>query len=425
MGDNKKEGLRFLIERWLREKRVTEVKQKVSSKYEVASVCAKLEHKGFPILFHSVDSSSYKVIMNVLSTRERLAELLGVNSPSAITPFLTKIKENGEVKIVEESPTKEVVKEANLHELPILTYFKGDGGAYITAGVVVAELDGIRNASIHRMMVLDEKHLAIRIVPSRHLYKMHNAAIERKEELKVGVAIGVDPLVLLAAATRVPLGKEFEYAALLKKESMELFKLRNGIAVPHAEIVLEGVIGEERAKEGPFVDITATYDIKREEPVISLERMYHRKDPIYHAILPSFTEHKILMGIPYESLIFKAVERVASPKNVFLTEGGCSYLHGVVQIKKEKEGEVGNVIMAAFHAHPSLKLVIVVDTDINIFNMTEVEYAVATRVRWDKDIVLIPNTIGSSLDPSAKNGVTTKIGIDATKKDIVDKNKEE
>jgi 4-hydroxybenzoate decarboxylase len=252
---------------------------------------------------------------------------------------------------------------------------------------------------------------------------MHREAIERGEELKVGIAIGVDPLVLLAASTRVPPGKEFEYASALKthslkkpekKEPVELFKLSNGVAIPHAEFALEGFIGEERAKEGPFLDITGTYDRIREEPVITLTRMYHRKDPIYHAILPSGGEHKLLMGVPYEPLIFRTVERVARVKNVFLTEGGCCYLHAVIQIKKEGEGEAKNAIVAAFAAHPSLKSVVVVDSDIDIFSSKDVEYAIATRVRWNEDVVFITGAKGSSLDPSSKNGLTTKLGIDAT-----------
>ncbi len=416
-------NMREFKDKLTKEGKLIEIEREVSSKYEVAYVCAEFERKGnkMPFFFHSVDGT-HKVIMNLLGGREILAELLGTSS-SNLAPFLAEIPEGGEgskVKIVEDSPTKEVVKEPDLSELPILTHFRGDGGAYITGGVVVAELDGVRNASIHRLMVLDGKRLAARLVPPRHLYKMHREAIERGEELKVGIAIGVDPLVLLAASTRVPPGKEFDYASALKKLSLEkktveLFKLGNGVAIPHAEFALEGFMGEARAKEGPFLDITGTYDKIREEPVITLTKMYHRKDPIYHAILPSGGEHKLLMGMPYEPLIFRAVERVARVKNVFLTEGGCCYLHAVVQIKKEGEGEAKNAIIAAFAAHPSLKLVVVVDTDIDIFSSNEVEYAIATRVRWNEDVVFIPGAKGSSLDPSAENGLTTKLGIDATK----------
>ncbi|MCW7072761.1 MAG: UbiD family decarboxylase [Methanophagales archaeon] len=391
-----------------------EIKHSVSSRYEAASIG--LKYKDKPVFFHAVDGI-HRVIMNAVCSREVLADLLGT-TPYNIAPYLAGLPESGEggkVRIIEDSGTKEEIEEPDLSKLPILRYFNGDGGAYITGGVVVAELDGIRNASIHRMLVLDNKRLAVRLVPPRHLYKMHREAMERGEDLKVGIAIGVAPLILLAAATRVPPGREFEYASVLMNKPVELFRLDNGVAVPHAEIVIEGYISRDRAKEGPFMDITGTYDKIREEPVIKLTRVYHRRNPIYHAIVPSGAEHRLLMGVPYEPLIYRAVERVARVRNVVLTEGGCCYLHAVVQIEKEVEGEAKNAIIAAFAAHPSLKLVVVVDSDVNIFKPEEVEYAIATRVRWSEDVVTIPGVRGSSLDPSSKNGVTTKVGIDATR----------
>ena len=393
---------------------VIEIKHSVSSRYEAASIG--LKYKDKPVFFHAVDGI-HRVIMNAVCSREVLADLLGT-TPYNIAPYLAGLPESGEggeVRIIEDSGTKEEIEEPDLSKLPILRYFNGDGGAYITGGVVVAELDGIRNASIHRMLVLDNKRLAVRLVPPRHLYKMHREAMERGEDLKVGIAIGVAPLILLAAATRVPPGREFEYASVLMNKPVELFRLDNGVAVPHAEIVIEGYISRDRAKEGPFMDITGTYDKIREEPIIKLTRVYHRRNPIYHAIVPSGAEHRLLMGVPYEPLIYRAVERVARVRNVVLTEGGCCYLHAVVQIEKEVEGEAKNAIIAAFAAHPSLKLVVVVDSDVNIFKPEEVEYAIATRVRWSEDMVTIPGVRGSSLDPSSKNGVTTKVGIDATR----------
>lgn len=385
-----------------------------------------MKRDGVPLLFHAVDGE-HKVVMNVLGSRELLSKLFNVPKEQ-LAAFLAKVPIEGlqNVRISDHSETKAFVKEPDLRELPILRHFRGDGGAYITAGVVVAELDGVTNASFHRMLVLDERRLAVRLVPGRHLYSMYREAMERGEELKVGVAIGVDPFMLLAAATRVPRGREFEYAAALRKAAglegrVELFRLRNGVAVPHAEFVLEGFFGGETAREGPFVDITGTYDVVREEPVLMLTRIYHRKDPIYHAVLPSGSEHRLLMGVPYEPLIFRAVSNVSRVKNVVLTDGGCCYLHAVIQIKKSGEGEAKNACIAAFAAHPSLKMAIVVDEDVNIYDMQDVEYAVATRVRWDKDVILIPNVRGSSLDPSSEGGLTTKVGIDATKKGDVRK----
>ena len=413
-------GLRSWLRRLSAEGLLLEVRERVSASYEVSEFC--MQHDGVPLLFHAVDGE-HRVAMNVLGSRELLSKLFGVPKEQ-LAAFLAGIPTDGlqsSVRVVEDSETKAFAREPDLRELPILRHFKSDGGAYITAGVVVAELDGVSNASFHRMLVLDERRLAVRLVPSRHLYNMYREARERSEELRVGVAIGVDPFLLLAAATRVPRGKEFEYAAALKRAAglegeVELFRLRNGVAVPHAEFVLEGFFGGDAAKEGPFVDITGTYDVVREEPVLTLTRIYHRKDPIYHAILPSGGEHRLLMGVPYEPLIFKAVGRVTRVKNVVLTDGGCCYLHAVIQIRKGGEGEAKNACVAAFAAHPSLKLAVVVDEDVNIYDVRDVEYAVATRVRWDRDVVLIPNVRGSSLDPSSENGLTTKVGIDATKK---------
>jgi len=129
-----------------------------------------------------------RILRQVGEGREILAELLGTSS-AELAPFLAKIPEGGDnegkVKIVDDSPTKEVVEEPDLNELPILTHFRGDGGAYITGGVVVAELDGARNASIHRLMALDDKRLAARLVPPRHLYKMHREAMERERNREV------------------------------------------------------------------------------------------------------------------------------------------------------------------------------------------------------------------------------------------------
>jgi UbiD family decarboxylase len=233
-------------------------------------------------------------------------------------------------------------------------------------------------------------------------------------ELPVAIAIGVDPVVLIAASTRTPPDKEFQYAAALRGSPVELVRLENGVPVPHAEIVLEGYITGERASEGPFVDITGTCDLVRQEPVIRLTKMMTRANPIYHALLPGGGEHKMLMGVPYEPLIYKAVSKVAKVKDVILTEGGCNYFHAVVQIAKETEEDAKRAIEAAFQAHGSMKHVLVVDTDIDIYDPRDLEFALATRMRADEDIVMHANVRGSTLDPRSVNGITTKVGVDAT-----------
>lgn len=392
--------------------KLVEILQSVSPRFEASRIAKTAKS---PILFHDVSGS--KVIMNLLGSRDELASMLGVTKEEIIKR-LSEVSPEGEVQLVSESPTLEVIEDkVDLTKLPILTHFEKDGAPYITAGIIVSEYEGVTNASIHRLMLAGKDKLAARLVPPRHTYLLHKKAAEKGEPLPVAIVLGCDPTIIYATSTRVPVGKEFEYAAALRGGPVELFECANGIKVPHAEIVLEGYIDPvEKIDEGPFVDITGTYDVIRKEPVIHITRIIHRKDPIYHGILPAGPEHLLMMGVPYEPKIYRAVGEVTTIKNVVLTEGGCCYLHAVVQIEKQTEGDGKNAIMAAFAAHTSLKHVVVVDEDINIFDPNDVEFAIATRVKGDMDILIIPNVRGSSLDPrGAPDGTTTKVGIDATK----------
>jgi len=405
-------SFRAFIDQLKENGKLVEIPQPVSPKFEASRIAKTIKD---PVLFHDVSGS--KVIMNLLGSRDELASLLGVPKEEIIKR-LSEVSPKGTVMLVSESPTLEVVEnKVDLTKLPILTHFEKDGAPYITAGIVVLEYGGIMNASIHRLMLAGKDKLAARLVPPRHTYLLHKKAAENGEPLPVAIVIGCDPLIIYATSTRVPVGKEFEYAAALRGLPVEVFECENGVKVPHAEIVLEGYIDPvEKVDEGPFVDITGTYDVVRKEPVIRITRIIHRKDPIYHGILPAGPEHLLMMGIPYEPRIYKAVGEVTTVKNVVLTEGGCCYLHAVVQIEKQTEGDGKNAIMAAFAAHTSLKHVVVVDEDINIFDPNDVEFAIATRVKGDLDILVIPNVRGSSLDPrGAPDGTTTKVGIDATK----------
>jgi len=364
-----------------------------------------------PILFDNVDG--HKCCLNVLGTRHMLARALGIAAQDMVT-HLASVGYEGPVREVDCAPFMECTSAPDLSRLPILTHFKGDGGPYITSAIVVSQFEGKINACVHRLMVLGKDRLAARLVPGRHTHQFCQAASGKGVEVPVAIAIGVDPLLLMAASTRVPPEKEFSYAAALRGSPVELVRLENGVLAPHAEIVLEGYITGERASEGPFVDITGTSDLVRQEPVIRLTRMMTREDPIYHGLLPAGGEHKMLMGVPYEPLIYKAASKVAKVKNVILTDGGCNYFHAVVQIEKETEQDARRVIEAAFQAHGSLKHVLVVDSDIDIYDPHDLEFAIATRMRADEDLVIHPNVRGSTLDPRSREGITTKMGVDAT-----------
>jgi UbiD family decarboxylase len=144
----------------------------------------------------------------------------------------------------------------------------------------------------------------------------------------------------------------------------------------------------------------------------------HRKDYVYEALLPSGAEHKLLMGLPHEALIWESVSKmVPNVYAVNLTPGGCGWLHAVISIEKQVDGDGKNALLAAFAAHPSLKHVVVVDKDINVFDVSDVEWAIATRFQASEDLVVVENVRGSTLDSSAnqETGLTSKMGIDATR----------
>ena len=214
---------------------------------------------------------------------------------------------------------------------------------------------------------------------------------------------------------------EFEVANNLLGGALQLTECPHvdALAPANAELVLEGKLKlNENATEGPFVDLSGTPDVQRQQPVIELVGAMHRENYIYEALLPASSEHRLLMGMPQEVRIWEYVRNVTpTVKGVNMTIGGMGWLHCVVSFEKFREGDPKNVLMAMFAAHPSLKHAVVVDSDINPYNMQEVEWAIATRFRGDKDLMIIPNVRVSSLDPVSdqEKELGCKTGFDATK----------
>ena len=397
---------------------IIEINDELSCEFEVAKVLR--QYPKDTVILTNVKNSEMPVVSGICNTREKIAKSINCEV-NEITSKIIEASDNP-IKVENFTDFSEYnTTEADLSKLPILTHYKRDGGAYITSGVVFARdpETGIQNASIHRMMVLDDKRLAIRIVP-RNLYTYFQKAQKLNKDLEIAIAIGMDAAILLASTTSIPIDyNEMDVANAFKNGELTLIKTESELEVPQADIILEGKISvTETTAEGPFVDLTDTYDIIRDQPIITLNKMHIKKDnPCYHAILPAGFEHKLLQGLPQEPRIYKSVKNaVPTVETVALTEGGCCWLHAVISINKQTEGDGKNAIMAALSAHPSLKHAVVVDTDVDVFDPQDVEYAIATRVKADRDIMIVPNVRGSSLDPVAESdGTTTKLGVDATK----------
>ena len=415
-------SLRSFLEEKEKESQILHIKDQVSPRFEISSII-KAFNGGPILLFDKIKGHTTKVVTNVCGTRERFCSALNVDPEGLYRRLIDAWRSPAPPKIVKEGPVKEVVEKAKLSKIPVLTHFEKDAGPYITSAIICARSPDrkIENVSIHRLLVLDDTHLTIRIVP-RQLFKLWEMAKKEKKDMEIAIALGLNPAVSLAAASPLPFGvSEFNVANTLLKNRLRLTKCENvdAYAPADAEMVLEGIMSvEKETLEGPLTDVTGTYDIRRSQPVIKLVGIMHRKDSIYQALLPSGTEHKLLMGLPRETKIWETVAKVVPRvKAVNLSSGGCGWLHAIISIEKQTDEDGKNALMATFAAHPSLKHAVVVDTDINVFNSEEVEWAIATRFQADRNLVIIPNARGSTLDPSAdqETGLTTKLGVDATR----------
>ncbi len=400
-----------------KEGRLQRISKEISPVYDAASIMNELD--GSAIYFDRIAGSKMPAAGGFCSSRALIAESLGIRREQILFTLAKAIENRKDPAVVEGGFCQEIVeKEPDLTRLPIFKFVEGDGGKYITSAIAVIKdpLLG-RNVSFHRLMLLDKRHFAARIVENRGT---DSALRKAGGELDIAFCIGNTNAVLLSASTSLKPGQdEFSMANALEKTDLVKCKTVDLEVPSDCEIVLEGRITRETRAEGPFLDITGTQDKVREQPVIEIKCMTHRRNPIYQALLPGKSEHRLLMGMPKEPTIYNEVSQVCSCTNVNVTPGGCSWLHAVVQIKKAHSDDGKKAIEAAFRGHGSLKHCIVVDDDIDIYDPNDVEWAISTRFQADKDSVITPNQPGSSLDPSAdlsegKKAVTCKGGIDAT-----------
>lgn len=409
-------SLRDFIKRLDKEGRLIKVDREVNPRFEISSILKKLD--GNPVFFSNVKGYDMPVVGGLCSSRELIASGLGTTPDKLMFKVADAIEHKTKPEIVKKGACQEVIED-DVSKLPILTHYGKDRTPYMTSSVVIAkDPEYGRNISIHRIMVTGKKRLVIRVC-ERDLFKY----IERAGgELDVAIALGNDMSVLVAEAIRVPIEvDEFEIANTLNKVRLVKAKTVDVEVPADAEVIIEGRITRETDVEGPFVELTGKYDaIKRQQPVIEVKKVTHRRDAIYQALVGGSNEHKLLMGLPREPTIFNEVKRVCDCRNVYITPGGCSWLHAVVQIKKRKPDEGKKAIEAAFKGHSSLKHVWVVDGDVNPFNPQDVEWSMATRFQGSRDMVVYKDSLGSSIDPSSEymegcdRRKTTKIGFDCT-----------
>ncbi len=371
------------------------------------------------ILFKKIKGYNYQIVSGVCGSRDKMASWLGTNREKLSFKIADAIQKPKDYNIIDDVPCYEM-KGKDLDEIPIMKFCERDGGEYISSGIVISRDPDTKrlNASFHRMMKIGKNRMAIRLC-DRDTFKFCQ---KHAKDMSVSIFIGNDPSVLIPGA--VSAGDIDEFKIMSSLRSLEVTKCKtNDLLVPtHSEIIIEGRITKEMVDEGPFVDISGTYDVVRKQPVLEIDGIWHKKNPIYHALLPGGNEHRLLMGMPREPTIYNEVAKVCPVRAVNISTGGCSWLHCFVSIKKQKPDDGMKALEAAFRGHKSLKHCVVVDDDIDVFNPEEVEWAICTRFQADKQTMtkkeegssIDPSTVGQETLPGTDRRLTCKVGIDAT-----------
>ena len=420
--------LRDFLSTLEKENKLIRIKKEVSTNYEIANVMYSLDEK--PVIFENVKGFDFQVFGGITSNRDIIANGLDTTKDKILFKLVEALRNPKEPEMTDKAPCQEVViKDPDLSKIPLLYHLDGDGGRYASATVsTIKDPDTGRNVSYHRLMEIGKNKFTARLIKNRQTRTTYD---KLQGDLEMAVCIGNSVAVMIAASLGPPSGvDEFSIANALDKTPM-IKCITKDLEVPaESEFVIEGRLTRELDREGPFVDLTETRDFERQEPVFVVDCITRRKDAMYQALIPGRLEHKTLMGMPKEPTIYNEVSKVVDCKNVLVTMGGGSWLHGVVQIKKRHPDDAKKAIEAAFNGHKSMKHVVIVDEDVDIYNSTAIEWAIATRFQGDNDLTIKPDQPGSSLDPSGKHEVgkktlTAKVGVDATIPPHVDKSKYE
>ena len=439
---------RFLAEAKRRfPEEIVRVKREVDLRFEISAVLVKLDraHKFPVVIFDKLQAASCKpsafpLLSNLFASRNLCALALDssvarvgldydLRTQSAKTPL---------VVAKETAPVKQVVKkgkEVNLFDFPVPLPYHMEGGRTILGSVVTTvdnQAGTTYNCAYQTLRVLEPRKATVGLGEGTHNWERYRERVENTGEgLPVVAWIGHHPAACMGALTRVPIDVD-EYSVIggalgepLRVTPSETWGEK--FLVPaDAEIVIEGIIPpKERGRHGLRADYARYYSPETLRPVINVQAITYRRDAVYHDIHLGGRDQDHLGGIPLEGSIYRAVKQaVPTVKNVHLPSSGCSRFHAYVQIKKTSAGQGREAIVAALSVDRRLKHIVVVDEDINIFDDAEVLWAVATRSRWDRDLVVVPNMISTTRDPTAyassspelayHSYTVAKGGIDAT-----------
>lgn len=407
------------------------IRQTVESRFEMTAIVYELErsNKSPVVILEKIDGYEMPVVANVAANRRLLAACLGVDPRDLPSAFRERCQKYIPCETVAQAAWNDIVIEGDaldLTKLPITLQFSVDAAPYITAGQISARdpVSGIDTTGFHRLMLKDKTRLGVSLHSRRRLYEFHRRAEEQGKSLPAVITIGTHPLHYMGSMVYAypPNTRKFEIIGGLFGEPYRLARSGvDGLEVPAgAEIIIEGeILADVREPEGPFSEFTGYASYRSTQNVFVAKRVRMRSDAMYQAVISGMSRDHILVScITREGEILNALRRnLPNVRAVHVPHTTCGAFMAFISLKKTAEGEPQMAVMATLGTELYTKYVIVVDDDVDVFEINDVMWAVATRVRAEKDIFFIPGAKAAVLDPTSdpENFTVTKMGIDATR----------
>jgi len=423
-------GFLAMVERSYPEE-LLRVRAPVKTQLDITSVVFELDHAGKSpvVVYENVEGHTMPVVTNIAGNRKLLAACLDVEPADLPTTFRERCQKYIPCEVVKDAPWQDVVLEGDrvdLTKLPIPTHFSVDAAPYITAGQMTARdpVSGVDTTGFHRLMLKGKNRLGVSLHSRRRMHEFHRRAAERGQSLPAAITLGIHPLHYMGSMVYAypPQVRKFEIIGGLFGAPYRLAKTGiQDLEVPAgAEIVIEGeILADVKEPEGPFSEFTGYASYRSTENVFVAHRIRMRRDAMFHSIASGMSQDHILVScVTREGEILNTLRRnLPNVLAVHVPHRTCGAFVAIVKMKKTAQGEPQQAIMAALGTEFYTKYVIVVDEDVDIFDMSDVMWAIATRVHADKDIVFIPGCKGAILDPTSdpETFTVTKMGIDATR----------
>ena len=435
MAETEKQSLRGFLAQVERELpgEVLRIRAPVRTRLDITSLVYELEHMGRSplVVFDNVEGHTMPVVTNVAGSRKLLALALGVAPADLPSAFRERCTRYTPVELVNRPEWHDVTIEGDdidLTKLPIPLHFDIDAAPYITAGQLTARdpETGVDTTGFHRLMLKGKNRLGVSLHSRRRMWEFHRRAEAKGENLPAAITLGVHPLhymgsMVYAYPQHV---RKFEIIGGLFGEPYRVARCGTAdIEVPAAaEIIIEGEVLASTPTpkpEGPFSEFTGYASFRSTQNVFVAKRLRMRHDALFHSVVSGMSQDHILVScITREGEILNALRRnLPNVKAVHVPHNTCGAFMAFISMKKTSAGEPQQAIMAALGTEFYTKYVIVVDDDVDVFNLADVMWAVATRVRAEKDIIFIPGSTGAILDPTSDpdDFTLTQMGIDATK----------